>query len=646
MVTIDQEQIRILEQRLRGAGVDRRTFLKIAGAAMAAPAAGTLLAACGGDDDEPAEEPAATIPAAAATEPMAEETEETDEPEATEEMAGETEEPEATAEMAGETEEPEATEGTAEETEEPTGGSEGMDTDQFLIDYGYTSDPSSHDFNANLYAGGASSIWSGLMTYDENFEIVPDWAESWEPNEDGTMWTFNIRPDNTGFSNGDPVTAETFVYSWQRLLTPATAAPYASLMYDIVNAQEINLEDADPTTLGCRAVDDWTLEVDMVGPRGVFPSIVAYLASVPCHPPSVEANPDTWTDPNEVDEVVSNGPFKLDAWEHDAVVEISKNPNHWNADNITLERITQPIIPVEQGMLPYEAGDRDWDIVPGPDLTRVQDDPELSEQVTRYVYPGIWFLLPQVTVAPFDQLEVRTAVSHAIDRERIVEVTNGQGQAAASLMPPGLFGYFDDEEIASIQAFDPDLAMEALVGTEFEGGQNWPEIVLTLRQEAFNAQIMAEDIAAQLLANLGMEVAVNIMEPNAFRDELWATTLQFVFIRWFYDYPDPNNGYFDMFYSQKETGKRQAWSNAEFDDLTIQGKEETDPEARLEIYRQCEVIMQEDRGYIPTTYRVTYYLFKPWVMGLPVNQQGSIVPNGNMYLRMYNSVFIEGRPEA
>ncbi|CAN5232268.1 hypothetical protein BH23CHL1_BH23CHL1_26290 [soil metagenome] len=636
MVTIDQEQIRLLEKRLRGAGVDRRTFLKIAGAAMAAPAAGTLLAACGGDDDEPV----ATVPAVA--DDPTEAPEETVEAEATEPMADATEEPDATEDTGAATEEPDATAPAADATASPS-GSGGMDTDQFFLDYGYDNDPSSHDYNANLYCNGASSIWSGLMTYDENFEIVPDWATEWTPNDDGTMWTFNIRPDNTGFSNGDPVTAETFVYSWQRLLTPATAAPYASILYDILNAEEINLEDADPTTLGVRAVDEWTLEVDMVGPRGVFPSIVAYLAAVPSHPPSVEANPDTWTDPNEVDEVVSNGPFRLVAWEHDTVVELEKNENHWNASEIQLERIIQPIIPVEQGMLPYEVGDRDWGIVPGPDLTRVNADPQLSEELVRYVYPGVWFLLPQVTIAPFDQLEVRTAVSHAIDRDRVVEVTNGQGQPMTSMMPPGLFGFFDDEEITSIQPFDPDLAMAALEGTDFEGGQNWPEIVMTLRQEAHNSQIMAEDMAAQLLDNLGMDVQLNVMEPVSFRASLWATELQLVFIRWFYDYPDPNNGYFDMFYSQKETGKRQAWSNAEFDDLTIAGKEETDPEARLEIYRQCETIIQEDRGYVPITYRVSYYLFKPWVMGLPVNQQGNVVPNGNMYLRMFDSVFIEGR---
>jgi oligopeptide transport system substrate-binding protein len=631
MVTIDQEQIRLLEQRLRGAGVNRRTFLKIAGAAMAAPAAGSLLAACGGDDDDDEPAAAATEPPAAPADPTP-----TDVPDDDDD-----DEPEETPTPAAVTEATPTAPAAAEAT--PTEPAAATDDEQVFYDWGFIDDPASHDFNANLYAGGSYQIWSGLMTFDADFNVVPDMAESWEPNEDGSVWTFNIRPNNGGFSNGDDVTAETFVYSWRRMLVPETAAPYASILYDVVNAQEVNLDGADPETLGARAIDDWTLEVDMVGPRGVFPAIVAYLAAVPCHPPSVEANPDTWTDPNEVDEVVSNGPFKMVRWDHDSEIETHKNENHWDADRIRLERVIQPITPVEQGMLPYETGNLDWSVVPGPDLTRVNEDPQLSQEVIRYVYPGVWFLTPQVTIHPFDQIEVRTAVSHAIDRDRVVEVTNGQGQPMTSMMPPGLFGYFDDEEITDIQRFDPELAMAALEGTEFEGGQNWPEITMTLRQEAHNSQIMAEDIAAQLLQNLNMDVQINIMEARAFRAALWELTLQLIFIRWFYDYPDPNNGYFDMFYSQRDTGRRQAWSNDEFDDLTIQGKEQVDPEDRLETYRQAEIIIQSERAYVPITYRVSYYVFKPWVKGLPVNRQGSFVPDGNIYLRMMTELYIEGR---
>ena len=635
MIQIDQEQIRLLEKRLRGIGVDRRSFLKVAAAAVSGPVAASLLAACGGDDDDDDDDdddggstdPTATSDSGGADPTATEESGDEDEPTPTEE-SGDEDEPTAT-----------------EAAEEPTATTPpAPEEEQIFFDIYRTSDPASHDFNADLYSNGVASIWSGVSTFNPDFESVPDWAESWEPNDDATVWTYHIRPDNTGFSNGDPVTAETFAWSWKRLLTPETAAPYASIAFDIKNAQEINLEGMDPEELGVTVVDDWTLEVEMIGPRGLFPVVASYVAMVPAHQPSVEEFGANWTDPGQIgQDIVSNGAFFLTEWEHDVRTVIVKNPNYWNADSVRLETVVQPIIPAQQGLLPYEAGEVDWALVPGPDLERVRDDAQMSSELIRYVYPGIWFLTPQVTIHPFDQLEVRTALSHAIDRQRIVDVTSGQGQVATSMMPPGLFGFFDDPEIADIQKFDPDLAIAALEGTEFEGGQNWPEITLTLREEQHNSQIMAEDIAAQMQENLNMDVAIEIMESRTFRDALWNLELQLIFIRWFYDYPDPNNGYFDMFYSVRDTGRRQAWSNAAFDDLTIKGKEEADPEARLEIYREAEKIIQTERAYIPTTYRVSFYLFKPWVKGIPVNRQGFVVPNGNIYVQMLQDIFIEGR---
>ncbi len=137
------------------------------------------------------------------------------------------------------------------------------------------------------------------------------------------------------------------------------------------------------------------------------------------------------------------------------------------------------------------------------------------------------------------------------------------------MVPTGVFGYFDDPEINEMQKFDPALAKEQLVGTPYEGGQNWPEITLYMRgsEEVFNSDLMANDIVAQLQENLGMNVNIQVWPGETWRPELFKNEFQLFWIRWWYDYPDPNNGYGDMFYSQKASGKRQAWSNAEFDDL-------------------------------------------------------------------------------
>jgi ABC-type oligopeptide transport system substrate-binding subunit len=629
MIPIDKEQVRLLEQRLRGIGVDRRTFLKIAGAAMAAPAAGSLLAACGGDDDDDPE-PTNTTAAAEATEPPA--------AEATEAPEEETEEssPEAT-EPAAEATEPPAAEATATTG---TGGAPTMDADQTLHTIGARAEPASHDFNADLYAGGVAQIWMGLSTYDVNLEPVPGWATEWEPNEDASVWTYHIRPDNTGFSNGDPVTAETFAYSWKRLLTPETAAPYASILFDIKGAEDINLNGADPETLGVTVVDDWTLEVEMVGPRGMFPVIVGYVACVPTHPQSVEAG-NYSTDPAD-GEVISNGPFILTEWNHNEDCQLVKNPNYWDADNILLENVDWKIVPAEQGMLPYEAGEVDWALVPGADLPRIQSDSEMSQELEKWVEPLIWKMLPGTNVAPFDDIEARRALQHAIDRDRINELTNGGGDPAYCLMPPGLFAYFG-EEFKDMCDFNLDKVEEHLAASQY-ADRNWPSVTVILRNEAhLNSTIMIEDIAAQLQENMGLEMEIQIMDVQAFRELQFQNNYELCWIRWFYDYPDPNNGYFDMFYSNKESGKRQAWSNPEFDELTIAGKEAADPEERLDIYRQCEQIMHEDVAYIPVVYRNAYYVYKPWMKGVPVNNAGFVTPNGNIFLGMYDRVYIEGR---
>ena len=631
MIPIDKEQVRLLEQRLRGIGVDRRTFLKIAGAAMAAPAAGSLLAACGGDDDDDADPTNTTAAAAEPTETAAVGGGDATPTEAEEDDASPTADDAADAT---------ATTAAPEATEPPAAA---MDADQTLHVIGTSAEPASHDFNADLYSGGVAQIWMGLSTYDVNFNPVPGWATEWEPNEDATMWTYHLRPDNTGFTNGDPVTAETFVYSWKRLLTPETAAPYASILFDIANAEDINLNGADPETLGVRAVDEWTLEVDMIGPRGLFPVIAGYVACVPTHPPSVEAG-NYSTDPID-GPVISNGPFELVEWNHNEDCQLVKNENYWDAENIILTNIDWRIVPAEQGMLPYEAGEVDYALVPGADLPRVQADPEMSQELEKWVEPLIWKILPGTNVVPFDDINARKALQRSVDRERINELTNGGGDPAYCLMPPGLFAYFG-EEFKPLCEYDPDLAAEHLAASPYAGG-NWPSVTMILRNEAqLNSTIMAEDVAAQVQDILGLEIELQIMDLQAFRQLQFQNTYELCWIRWFYDYPDPNNGYFDMFYSNKESGKRQAWSNAEFDELTIAGKEAAEPEERLDIYRQCEQIMQDEVAYIPIVYRNAYYVYKPWVKGVPVNDAGFVTPEGNIYLGMWDRVYIQGREDA
>ena len=501
----------------------------------------------------------------------------------------------------------------------------------------WQNDPSSHDYNKDLYCTGVAALWAGLMKCTVNFEPVPYVASKVASNADGSVWTFTIRKDSK-WSDGSPCTARDFEYSWKRQLDPATAAPYSSFLYDIKNAEAFNKKQVtDPGQVGVRAKDDWTLEVTLEGPRGYFPVLAAYLAALPGHKASIEKYGDKWT---EAGNIVCNGPFVLESWEHNKVMVLRKNKHFLGAKDMTLEKAVIPIIPLASGALPYENNEIDLTSLQTADLKRFQDNPRTSKEVIRFPFPGTWYLLPQVTKPPFDNLKVRRAVAHAIDRENIVRVSQGFAIPAHAMIPPGFPGTLDDKKIRDLQHFDPKLAMAQLKGTPFEGGRNWPKITLTMREEGYGAKPLAEAVQAVLLEHLNMKTDLEVLEQRVFRERLWKQELQFVWIRWFMDYPDPHNEYFDTFYGKKTTGKRQAWVNDAFDKELEAGRDTRDVKSRMQHYARAEEILQTDVGYVPVAWVVRWAAAKPTVRGIEKNRQGELVVAGNIYFDMLTHMYM------
>jgi ABC-type oligopeptide transport system substrate-binding subunit len=501
----------------------------------------------------------------------------------------------------------------------------------------FQNDPASHDFNKDLYCSGVPALFAGLMVFNSDFVAVPWMASKVEGNKDGSVWTFNIRKDSR-WSDNAPVSARDFEWSWKRQLDPASAAPYASFLYDIKNGEAFNKKKVtDPKEVGVRAKDDWTLEVTLEGPRGYFPVLAAYLAALPAYKPAVEKFGDKWT---EAGNLVSNGPFTLEAWDHNRQIVLKKNPHYFGAKDVHLNRAIIPIISVATGALPYENNELDLTLLQAGDLKRLQSDPRMQKDVFRYPFPGTWYLLPQVTKPPFDNLKVRRAVSQAIDRDNVVKVAQGLAIPAWSMIPPGFPGAVDDPKIKAIQKFDKKAALDHLKGTPFEGGKNWPKITLTMRDEALGAKPLAEAVQAVLLDNLNMKVDLEVLEQRVFRERLWKQDLQFVWIRWFMDYPDPHNEYFDTFYGKKTTGRRQAWVNDAFDKELEIGRDTRDPKKRLEAYKKAEEIMQTDAGYVPVAWVVRYAAAKPWVKGIEKNKAGEFVVDGNIYVSMLEHIYM------
>ena len=504
----------------------------------------------------------------------------------------------------------------------------------------YQNDPASHDFNKDLYCQGVLELWAGLMRFNADFQAVPYVASKVTPNADGSVWTFTVRQESK-WSDGSPCTARDFEWSWKRQLDPATAAPYASFLYDIKNAEALNKKQlTDASQVGVRAKDDWTLEVALEGPRGYFPVLSAYLAALPAHRPSVEKHGDKWT---EAANIVCNGPFTLEAWEHNKQMVLKKNPHFFGARDVTLEKVVIPIIPVQSGAIPYENNELDLTLLQTADLKRLQGSPKTAEEVFRYPFPGTWYLLPQVTKPPFDNVKVRRAVGHAVDRASVVKVAQGFAIPAHGMIPAGFPGYLDDKKTRDLQRFDPKLAMAALKGTPYEGGKNWPKITLSMRDEALGSKPLAEAVQAVLLEHLNMKTDLEVLEQRVFRERLWKQDLQFVWIRWFMDYPDPHNEYFDTFYGKKTTGKRQAWVHDAFDKELEAGRDTRDPQKRLANYAKAEEILQTDAGYVPVAWIVRYVAAKPWVRGFEKNKRGEKLVDGNIYMDMLSYLYVVER---
>jgi ABC-type oligopeptide transport system substrate-binding subunit len=203
--------------------------------------------------------------------------------------------------------------------------------------WAWPNEPSSMDVNRYAYGLADALLFAWLMKFDPNYKAIPWLAERYETSPQGDVYTFHLR-QGLKWSNGDPVTAHDFVWSYQRKLDPAVGADYVGFFYDIKNAEKINKgEIKDLSQLGVKAKDDLTVEFALEGPRGYFASLMAFGATAPSHRASVEKHGDKWTEPENI---VCNGIFTLESWDHNKQFTLKKNPVYFDRDKITLNRAT------------------------------------------------------------------------------------------------------------------------------------------------------------------------------------------------------------------------------------------------------------------------------------------------------------------
>ena len=273
----------------------------------------------------------------------------------------------------------------------------------------------------------------GLTTTDTEGNTVPGMATEWS-SEDNKVWVFKLR--DAKWSNGDPVTAHDFVYSFRRVVDPATASPYATYLagLKVVNAQDIVDGKVKPDTLGVKAIDDKTLEVTLAEPVPYFPHALFHTSVKPVNQKVVEALGDQWT---RVGNFVGNGPYTLKEWQVNERIVLERNPNYYDDANTTINKVTLLVIGSDTtDVQRYKAGEVDitYDALPPTQFKQLQselgDEVKVSPKLCTYYYEF------NHTKAPFDDVRVRRALSLVLDRDTIVDKILGQGQKVAYQFTP------------------------------------------------------------------------------------------------------------------------------------------------------------------------------------------------------------------
>ena len=492
-------------------------------------------------------------------------------------------------------------------------------------------DVESIDPALNSAVDGANYIlfaFDNLLKMDKDGKVVPGLAEKYEVSDDQLTWTFHLR-DGLKWSDGSVLTADDFVYSWQRLVDPNVAAPYAQTVLGMVegyddaigrpDADGNTTVDPDPTKLKVEAPDEKTLIVHMAKPTPYFDKLAAFVSLSPVKKDVVEANPDGWSiDPKTY---ISTGPFKLTGWEPGSYLMFEKNENYWDADSIKLDGIKCLLMQDQNATFSaYESGDalmiKD---VPTQEITT------LKERTDFHIDPilGTYYLDLNTTLDEFKDPKVREALSLALDRKYISEtITSGTYTPASGFVSEGVTDWngtawqdniTDKSAYINIDDHAGNLAKakELLKEAGYENGVGLPEMVYSTNDASYHKKIA--EYLQQAWGELGLKVQVNIVEWKSFTPQRRSGNYQIARDGWVMDYNDPSN---ILELALTGNGNNNAkYSNPEFDALMSKAATEKDPQTRFGYLHQAEDFIMKDTAMVPLLYYNDFYLQSDKITG-------------------------------
>ncbi|WP_174614804.1 peptide ABC transporter substrate-binding protein [Virgibacillus ihumii] len=474
-------------------------------------------------------------------------------------------------------------------------------------------------------------IRSGLVTLDKNGEVVPDMAASLpKVSKDGTVYTFTLR-DDIVWSNGDPVTAQDFVYSWQREVDPETAGEYAFIYIsaNIKNAAEIRDKNSsmygDREKVGIQAVSDRKLKITLEKPTPYFLDLLTFPPFYPLNQEFVEKQGDKFA--MEPENMLFNGPFKLQKWNHGVGWTFVKNEKYWNADQVTLEKVNYKVLKQQNTAVNvYKSGSLDFLKLSSDYIQLFEDSGELH---TGELTAEINFIRLNQQHEALANENIRDAIYNSINREGLVDVLVKTGAEPARYVVPKNFATGPDgkdfrAKNPSINKMSLEEAQQSWKKGLQEIGKEKVEIGLMIGDTDTNATI-AEFYANQMEENLpGLTVTIN-RQPYQSHLELEGNR-KYDMSKWGWlpDYRDPMT-FLDLWVTGAPFN-RTGYSNPEFDALIKKAKNlGNKPKKRWELLQKAEKILLEDAAIVPTHQAASAYVKKPYVKDIIVRNYGPTV---------------------
>lgn len=458
-------------------------------------------------------------------------------------------------------------------------------------------------------------LFEGLVMQDSKAGLIPGAAESWTISDDGKTYTFKLRADAV-WSDGSPLTAEDFVYSFRRLEDPATGAEYASMLYPIVNAEEVNTGKAKPEEIGVKAVDANTLEISLKAPTPYFLEMLTHQAAYPVNKASIEKDGADWIKPGKL---VSNGAFTLTEWVPNDHLKMVKNPKFHDAANVKIDVIN--FIPTEDrssAMKRYEAGELDsYDDLPTEQLSDLKA--KFGEQIRVAPYLGTYYYAIKTDKAPWDNVELRNAISEAIDRDFLAEkVWNNSMFPGYSMVPPGIEGYTpamakfadksqidrEDDAKAVLEklGYTPEKPLKMEI--RYNTSENHKNTAVAIQE-----QLKPLGIEVTLL-NTDTKTHYGLLEQKGDFDVARAG--------WIADYQDPETF---LGISRKASGNNYSnYDSAKFEELMNNAAAAGgNPDERFKLLSEAEQVLIDDVGQIPLLYYSFHNIVSPKLTGFEDN---------------------------